>query len=123
MPAPASPQSGITTPAGGWFFRRSRTRRLRRLRALAEQVRQQVAQLLGRLDQALRHRRRVQLPPLGDVRSGDRLPRRVGQQQLQLVAGLQDAGVAEGPEEAVAEDLGLALLVASDVLVDEADEL
>ena len=38
-------------------------------------------------------------------------------------AGLHDAGVAECLEKAVTEDLGLALLVALDVLADEGDEL
>src|SRR5262249_57373093 len=38
-------------------------------------------------------------------------------------AGLLEAGVAERPEKPVAEEVGLALLVAGEVLADVADEL
>jgi hypothetical protein len=41
---------------------------------------------------------------------------------FQGAAGLQDAGLAERPEEAVAEDLRFPLLVAGQVRADEGDE-
>jgi hypothetical protein len=42
---------------------------------------------------------------------------------FQRAAGFEDAGMAERVEEAVTEDLRLALLVALDVLTGEVDEL
>ena len=42
---------------------------------------------------------------------------------FEVAAGLENAGVAEGPEEAVAEKLRLALFVSRDVLADEGDEI
>ena len=40
-----------------------------------------------------------------------------------MAAGFEDAGVAEGLEEAVEVDLGLAFFVAGDVVADPGDEM